>query len=546
MEIEVRGHSGCSIDIVRKDRLLIIEKYTRDPMYVERLYKQALKQKHASGTKFQFIRIPEIFNIHKTDTEMVMQMEYIYSKNFIDYFESAGFEQVRYFVEAIGIYITSEIERSPMQELPIRIITEKFADVKKRTFVNDFTGGRDDVRDILGRSEKVFMALPQSITIPVGVCHGDLTFSNILFNGNNYFLIDFLDSFIESPLCDMVKIRQDTAHRWSPLMFEGEYDKTRFNIIASKIDSELNQLFSHYDWYVKYYDAFQLMNLLRVIQYAHEQKVVDYLVKEITAILDRIEDHKIHKIDNVNKVFSESSELTELTKTKKTIIVPIAADKPEYESIMPHVFRMNNNGVMLCLAGLTGLNIDDVDHIYFTILRKHSQHFKLREMMEIQFSRLGLDEKAEIVELDEPTASQPDTIIKTIETKHVTGALMVKDADCYFEATIALENSVYTFPLDSMSQVNPQGKSYIQTDDMYYITNIIERRIIGRDFCAGGYYFEDVADFVRYYEQSAQYHPLYMSHIIYSALLDGKNFRPMKVKNYKDWGTRKDWSNNAE
>lgn len=230
----------------------------------------------------------------------------------------------------------------------------------------------------------------------------------------------------------------------------------------------------------------------------------------------------------------------------KTIIVPIAADKPEYDSIIPHVFRMNNNGIMLCIAGLIGMNLDEVDNIYFTILRMHSQHFRLREMMEVQFERLGLAEKAEVVELDEPTGSQPETVIKTIQAKHITGSLLVKDADCYFEATLSPENSIFTYPLDSMSQVNPQGKSYIQTDDMYYVTNIIERRIIGRDFCAGGYYFEDVADFVHYYTRSQQYHPLYMSHIIYSALLDGQNFRPVKVKNYKDWGTRKDWSMNQE
>ena len=120
--------------------------------------------------------------------------------------------------------------------------------------------------------------------------------------------------------------------------------------------------------------------------------------------------------------------------------------------------------------------------------------------------------------------------------------VFVKDADCYFDAEAISENGIYTFPLDSMSQVNPQGKSYIQTDDMFYITNIIERRIIGRDFCAGSYCFEDANDFIRYYEQDKEYSPLYMSHIIYSALLDGQSFRPIKVKNYKDWGTRKDWS----
>jgi len=228
----------------------------------------------------------------------------------------------------------------------------------------------------------------------------------------------------------------------------------------------------------------------------------------------------------------------------KTIIVPIAADKPEYDEVIPHVFRMNNSGVMLCIAGILGLDISAFDKIYFTILKKHSVHYQLKAMMELQLLRLGLSNKSEVVELLESTKSQPDTIFSTIQSKHITGSVLVKDADCYFEAEIVPENSVFTFPLDSMNQVNPQCKSYIQTDDQFYITNIIERRIIGRDFCAGGYYFEDVEDFLRYYEQNKSYSPLFMSHIIYSALLDGQSFRPVRVLRYKDWGTSSDWKSN--
>lgn len=81
-------------------------------------------------------------------------------------------------------------------------------------------------------------------------------------------------------------------------------------------------------------------------------------------------------------------------------------------------------------------------------------------------------------------------------------------------------------------------------DDMYYITNIIEKRILGRDFSAGGYFFENADDFCTLYEDLSDYAPIYMSHIIYAALLKGMNFRPLKVKDYKDWGTYKDWRDN--
>jgi len=290
MEIEVKGHSGCSIDIVRQGRNLIIEKGTKDPKYVERLYKQAIKQKTASATKFHFIRIPEILDIKKTDTEMTMQMEYVYSKNFVDYFENAGFDQVNYFVKATDIFIQNEIERSEMQAVPASIMLEKFADVKAKSLSNQHIKDFGyDFTAMMNVCEKHFKALPEYMNIPVGVCHGDLTLSNILFNGNNYYLIDFLDSFIESPIIDMVKMRQDTAHSWSPLMYEGRFDKTRFEIIVRKIDQDLDTIFSQQEWYRQYYDVFQLMNLLRVLQYGHERKVVNYLATEISGILKHMQ-----------------------------------------------------------------------------------------------------------------------------------------------------------------------------------------------------------------------------------------------------------------
>ena len=131
----------------------------------------------------------------------------------------------------------------------------------------------------------VFNELDEEINIPVGQCHGDLTFSNILFNGNNYYLIDFLDSFLESPLLDLVKIRQDSNYGWSQLMYGHDFDSVRMRIISDKIDKEIDIYYSNYDWYNKYYSTFQLMNFLRVIQYAKEERTVAFLKNVLNSIL---------------------------------------------------------------------------------------------------------------------------------------------------------------------------------------------------------------------------------------------------------------------
>ena len=286
MEIEVKGHSGCSIDIVREGKELFILKGTCDSKYVERLYQQALKQQRASEQEYQYIRVPQIVDIERQSNTIVMKMEYVYSHNFIDHFEAAGFEQVNYFVKAICLFLKREIEQSTMTDVQRSMIIEKFEDVKSKVNQNKFLCADEEVRYLIQQSETCFKDLPEVLEIPVGCCHGDLTFSNILFNGNNYYLIDFLDSFIESPLLDMVKIRQDTCYRWSTRMYEGEFDETRFHIVSDTIDRQFDEYFKQYVWYRIFYHTLQLMNFLRILQYAKEEKVVVYLKKTISSILN--------------------------------------------------------------------------------------------------------------------------------------------------------------------------------------------------------------------------------------------------------------------
>lgn len=227
-----------------------------------------------------------------------------------------------------------------------------------------------------------------------------------------------------------------------------------------------------------------------------------------------------------------------------SLILPVAADKEEYKGEMPYLFRLDRKGIMICLAAIKGLELDKFDGVYITILKKYNDIYKLEDLLDLQFRRLGIADKAHVVELETPTKSQPETVYMTIKKCAIKDGVFVKDADSYFETEMSVENSVCIYPLDYLNRVNPQNKSYVNVDDMYYITNIIEKRILGRDFSAGGYFFENADDFCTLYEGLLGYAPLYISHIIYAALLKGITFRPVRVRNYKDWGTYKDWREN--
>lgn len=222
-----------------------------------------------------------------------------------------------------------------------------------------------------------------------------------------------------------------------------------------------------------------------------------------------------------------------------SLIVPIAADRPEYKHTMPYVFNFSEDGVLLCIKSIQGLDLTKFEHIYFVILSKHDKKYHLSELLNIQLQNFGLSEKAKVLSLQEPTSSQAETIYKCIKQEQIEGGIYVKDADGYFSCDFTENNGIAIYPLDKLEMVNPHNKSYVDLDDQFYITNIIEKKIISRFFNAGGYIFESAKQFCSYYERLKHYDKLYMSHIVYAMLLDNISFRPFEVEKYQDWGNKK-------
>jgi hypothetical protein len=129
----------------------------------------------------------------------------------------------------------------------------------------------------------------ESFFLPIGQCHGDLTFTNMIFHGKDIYLIDFLDSFLETPFQDIVKIRQDTKYFWS--IFEHK-QKNIENLNYSKIatcytymDKIFDLHFSKYFWYKKYYNLMQIVNLSRILPYNNDKKIKNYLETTILELM---------------------------------------------------------------------------------------------------------------------------------------------------------------------------------------------------------------------------------------------------------------------
>jgi len=282
MEIEVNGNSGCKVEIIREDKRLYVLKSTLAPEYAARLVRQAHKQQQAAQRLIPNIMVPQVCEINEAEGMASVKMDYVYSKNYITFFENAGVYEIDSFIDAVIAFIENELSLSQMTLVDASVFRNKVDDIERKLCGRDEYDAR--TQDLFSRVRAKLDTLP-AIMIPVGVCHGDLTFSNILFVGNNYCLIDFLDSFVETPLQDIVKLRQDSRYLWSCRMYNNRFDELRLSLISDYIDKTIDGYFAKYEWYAAYYELFQLINMLRILPYARDKEVTDFLLNVVSDLI---------------------------------------------------------------------------------------------------------------------------------------------------------------------------------------------------------------------------------------------------------------------
>ena len=284
MNISIQGHSGCDIEIVEKDDSLLVLKSTKDKNYFKRLQLQAYKQQNDNCIG-KNILTPEIYEIKENENEAHILMDYIYANNFVDFFEHASSSQINNFISVFINYITEELCSSPIQNISKDIFINKFNSVCSNCEKNELLKDNENVKYILEKSKVIFDNLDNWIKIPIGKCHGDLTFSNILFATDNIYFIDYLDSFIETPIQDIVKLRQDTKYFWSVMMYHNSYDIVRLNMIFKYIDTQIDNYFRNIESYTNIYDTLQLMNILRILPYVKEEKIKNFVINILMSLV---------------------------------------------------------------------------------------------------------------------------------------------------------------------------------------------------------------------------------------------------------------------
>lgn len=125
-----------------------------------------------------------------------------------------------------------------------------------------------------------------------GNYHGDLTLTNLLISNDGTQIeidaIDFLESFIHSPINDIIKIRQDTKHLWTLNLIKNieNIDINRVIIVLQHIDKKIESLIENNKNISNFYLPFQILNFMRIIPYNKDEELFLYLKKEIIGLFD--------------------------------------------------------------------------------------------------------------------------------------------------------------------------------------------------------------------------------------------------------------------
>ncbi len=255
------GLSGCKLEFLND---YTVRKYSSATDYNCRLISQAHKQIFFSNYILRNINTAKVHKINKEGIYF-FDMEYIPGLSFDDYFSICNIFDIDFVVETLFSYFDFLILSSKLHKINKQLL-EKLNSLEKNTNYKNY---------ILFLKEHF---LNNDIFAPKSFCHGDLTFTNILFHKNRLFFIDFLDSYVDSFICDLVKLKQDLFYFWNLKVQKN--DSLRIKQIYRVI---WNKIYERYSYHIdsQCFQILDTLNILRIEPYLTNNHQKDILYKII-------------------------------------------------------------------------------------------------------------------------------------------------------------------------------------------------------------------------------------------------------------------------
>ena len=279
--LQMKGHSGCVIKIIENKGTFYIRKFSSETNYNSRLINQMQKQiDFYKNKKNNNLKTSKVIQSGYREGIFWFDMEYINGLNAINHFSKCSTNDIKEIVLKLKNYLKNNIADAELIKPPIKKIKEKILSLKKNINKPGTIENYEMVFDYLNNN------IP-NLNIYKNVCHGDLTLSNLIFKNNEIYCIDFLDSFIDSPIIDLVKLKQDSSlgRIFHINKSFRKLNLTRSRLLTNYLDKELSKIIDDDIIFSKWYNYLQVLNLVRIIPYTKTKKELIFLNNNITKII---------------------------------------------------------------------------------------------------------------------------------------------------------------------------------------------------------------------------------------------------------------------
>lgn len=282
--LKLEGRSGCRLEVLNTGGVFSVKKFSKERDYNARLLLQAKKQQQyfKQSTSADF-KTPEVLNQSAATASLTwFEMPYLHGQPYSEFLERCSIADVYKVANKFSFYF-----QRGFNDAVVHPVDESIFLAKVDALEFSFAHRKDVNKNLIAWSLDYLKHLPDR-HIPLAPCHGDFTFSNMLFCDDGIYLVDFLDSFVESPLIDLVKFRQDTFFYWSVLIEHLPGSRASKIIqIFNYLDQYIMQQVDHNKFVKTWYTYLQVFNLLRILPYVYEPEEIDFVEHGIQRLISK-------------------------------------------------------------------------------------------------------------------------------------------------------------------------------------------------------------------------------------------------------------------
>ncbi len=249
-----------SVELTRRNRMSLIMQSSFDPIQLGRYSLQSIP----------------IHGIIELDGRLVVRMPYIHGVSCRDLAISGDTRKATVLSGLLNLMLTDNLRKATIGPVEAGIFLAKIESIMASARPHLV----DRIRIQVDQLARCFSDR-RTLTLPIGPYHGDLTLSNLLYEETTgtYYIFDFLKSFIDSPLLDYAKWRQDAIHAWSFRTSSGA--ELTSGLLFAKAATPEFAVKSINDEFFMEAQLLSAMNLLRITPYLKTATDEDWLVNRL-------------------------------------------------------------------------------------------------------------------------------------------------------------------------------------------------------------------------------------------------------------------------